>query len=110
MQSFVDGVPKPMQAEVQKALRQAFEVGCDFQQLQSLPLRPPVDEQGMLKMGPALRDHILETRKIYGDVDQLREIVADLFDEKSSELLKRLVREQGEQMTGTGVAEFEIQN
>lgn len=105
---FLEGLPQPIQAEVQRELQRAFEAGCAYKELESMPNELPVSEDGVLQIGPALRYHILETRKIYGQVDQLREVVADIFEKKSEEMLHRLLREQVETATGSEVVDIEM--
>jgi hypothetical protein len=103
-----DRVPYKHQREFQQQLQRAFDAGRAYSEVQNTPQSLPVDEKGQLRIGPALRYHILETRKVYGDVDQLREIVADLFDEKSEKMLNKLLQEQEEQLSGTGTTEIEV--
>lgn len=103
-----DRVPHDQQKEFKYQLQRAFDAGRAFSEVQNIPSVPPVDEEGMIKIGPELRDHILEMRQIYYEVDQLREIVANIFDKHSQSMLKNLLYEQEEKRTGTEFAEIEV--
>mgnify|MGYP006865028093 CR=1 FL=1 len=103
-----DRVPHDQRKEFQRQLQRAFDAGREFSEVQNIPQPLPVDDVGMLQIGPELKHHILETRKIYGEVDRLREVVANIFDEKSEEMLKVLLREQEEKTTGTQSVEIEL--
>ena len=105
---FLEDLPDPIRMEVQRELQRAFEAGCAYVELQNLPSSMPIADDGNLQIGPELRYHILMTRKVYGDIDQLREIVADIFEEKSMKMLKKLLREQQETATSTEVTEIEM--
>ncbi len=108
MKVFLDKLPEEMRGDVQRQLQRAFEAGCSYSELQNIPQHPPVDEAGVIRIGPELRYHILETRKVYGDVENLREIVVDIFDRKSQDMLRDLVREDEEQRSDTAAAEIQI--
>lgn len=105
---FLQGLPKEIRDDVQQQLQRAFEAGAVFQEIQSMPQQLPMDAEGMIRIGPALRHHILETRKIYTEVDQLREIVSDIFEEKSQELLHKIVRDQEESTSITETTEITV--
>lgn len=101
-----DRVPHDHQKEFQRQLQRAFDAGRAFSEVQNLPQSPPISAQGMLQIGPELRRHILEVRSVYSDVDRLRDIVTDIFDEQSEDMLRKLLREQEETASGTGVTEI----
>jgi hypothetical protein len=103
-----DHVPHDRQKEFKQQLQRAFDAGRTFSEVQDIPQSLPVGEDGLLQIGPELRYHILETRKIYGEVDQLRELVADIFDEKSEEMIRKIFHEQEEKTTGTESVEIEL--
>ena len=108
MQEFLEGYPADIRAELQRQLQKAFEAGCMYNELQNIPQSLPVDEAGAIVIGPALRYHIMETRRIYQDVDQLREIVATIFDKKSQDMLRAIMRAQEERMSGTEGVQLEL--
>lgn len=103
-----DRVPRESQKEFKYQLQRAFDAGRAFSEVQNIPAVPPIDDEGMMKIGPELKKHILETRQIYSEVDQLREIVADIFDKKSQHMLRDLLHDQEERTTGTEFAEIEV--
>ncbi|PIR54555.1 hypothetical protein COU75_00240 [Candidatus Peregrinibacteria bacterium CG10_big_fil_rev_8_21_14_0_10_42_8] len=94
-------VPRQYQKEFQQQIQRAFEAGIAYGEVQNIPQDFPVDEQGMLQIGPLLRDHILESRKVYADVDQLRGVVADIFNEKTEEQIRKFMRVHEERLSGT---------
>lgn len=99
-------VPQKQRRAVQKEIQRAFEAGIAYSEVQNVPDAFPVTEEGMLKIGPELRNHILESRKVYSDVDQLREVVADIFHEKTEEQLRKIMRRQERRTSGTGATEI----
>lgn len=108
IQVFLRTLPDPLQEDVKKELQKAFELGCVFSELQHLPHTPPLDGDGTLKLGPALRYHILETRKVYSEVWKLRSVVEDIFNEKSEVILRGILRENQEVTSGTEVTEISV--
>lgn len=108
LHEFLNGLPAEIKSDVQHQLQKAFEAGCTFNEIQSVPSALPLDENGLLQIGPALRYHIMEARKVYGDVDLLREIVANIFDQKSQDMLKKIMRESEEVTTTTQAANIEL--
>lgn len=108
MQEFLEGYPADIRAELQRQLQKAFEAGCLYSELQSIPQSMPISDDGSIAIGPALRYHIMETRKVYRDVEQLREIVASIFDKKSQDMLRAIMRAQEERMSGTEGVELEL--
>jgi hypothetical protein len=94
-------VPRQYQKEFQQQIQRAFEAGIAYGEVQNIPQNFPVDEAGMLQIGPSLRDHILESRKVYSDVDQLREVVADIFNEKTEEQIRKFMQPREEKVSGT---------
>ncbi len=108
LHEFLEGLPAEIKFDVQQQLQKAFEAGCTFSEIQNVPSELPLDENGIIHIGPALRYHIMEARKVYSDVDQLREIVANIFDQKSQDMLRRIMREQEETTSGTGVVDIKF--
>jgi len=103
-----DRVPHEQQKEFKRQLQLAFDAGRAFSEIQNIPTQTPVDDEGILKIGPELKTHILETRQIYSEVDQLREIVSDIFHDQSFAKLKQLIHDQEEKASGTRTAKIEI--
>jgi|GEM_PF-1043521 len=101
-------VPQQYQKEFQQQIQRAFEAGIAYGEVQNIPQDFPVDEQGMLQIGPLLRDHILESRKVYADVDQLRGVVADIFNEKTEEQIRKFMRNNEEKVSRTGSVDISI--
>jgi hypothetical protein len=108
MKIFLDALPSEIREDVKRQLQTAFEAGCAYSELQNIPQHLPVDDAGIIRIGPALKYHIMETRKVYGDVENLREIVADIFDKKSQELLRDLVRGHEEKKSDTNATQFSL--
>lgn len=108
LQEFLEGLPADIKYDVQRQLQRAFEAGCAYSEIQNVPQTMPVDEHGMIQIGPALRYHIMETRKVYSDIDQLREIVSNIFDKTSQEMLRRIMRSEEEATSGTQAVEIEL--
>ncbi len=106
LQEFLEGLPADIRGDVQRQMQKAFEAGCTYSELQNVPQSMPVDDKGMVQIGPALRYHIMETRKVYADIDQLREIVNNIFDQKSQDMLRKIIREQAEKETGSLVVDI----
>lgn len=109
MRRFIDGLPEDLQTEVQRQLQAAFEAGQAFSEIDALPQTLPVDVDGELRIGPALRFHIMQTRKVYRDVDELRSIVQKIFDDASQKRLTEIMREQEERSSGTDVTNITIE-
>jgi hypothetical protein len=101
-------VPQQYQREFQQQIQRAFEAGIAYGEVQNIPQDFPVDETGMLQIGPLLRDHILESRKVYADVDELREVVADIFHEKTEEQILKIMKRDEEKVSGTDVTGITI--
>ncbi|MCA9371172.1 MAG: hypothetical protein KC680_04395 [Candidatus Peregrinibacteria bacterium] len=108
LQEFLEGLPADIRTDVQRQLQKAFEAGCAYSEIQHVPSAMPVDEQGIVQIGPALRYHIMQMRKVYGDIEQLREIVANIFDQKSQEMLRRIIREQEESVNSSNTAQLPL--
>ena len=89
-------VPKEYQWEFQQQIQRAFNAGMAYSEVQNIPQDFPVSEEGMLQIGPILRDHIMESRKIYADVDELRGVVTDIFHDKTEEQIRRIMRQSTE--------------
>lgn len=103
-----DRVPHDYQREFQDQLQRAFDAGRAFSEVQNIPQSPPISDEGMISIGPELREHILEVRKVYSEVDQLRDLVANIFDEKAEAMLRKLLREQEERTTISDSVEMEL--
>ena len=108
MQNFLDELPEEIRGDVQRQLQRAFEAGCSYSELQNIPQNLPVSDEGVIRIGASLRYHIMETRKVYGDVENLRGIVADIFDKKSQDMLRDLARADEEKRSDTAAAEIQI--
>lgn len=106
IRQYVDGLPDPLRAEVKDQILLAFQAGQELSRLDSVPDTPPVDAEGVLRVGPALRDHILATRRVYGELQDLREAAERIFDIETARLLEGIVRE--ERVSATMVTEFTI--
>jgi len=89
-------VPKEYQQEFQQQIQRAFNAGVAYSEVQNIPQDFPVSEEGMLQIGPILREHIMESRKIYTEVDDLRGVVTDIFHKKTEEHIHRIMRERTE--------------
>jgi len=87
MYAFVDGQPHERQERARTALRNAFEAGCTFSELNLLPPQPPIGPDGQMKLGAALKEHVLRAREVYAQMNQLRIVISNLLDEDSEELL-----------------------
>lgn len=94
-------VPQQYQEEFQQQIQRAFEAGIAYGEVQNIPQVFPVDSEGMLQIGPLLRDHILESRQVYADVDQLREVVADIFNEKTEAQIRKFMQPHDVKVSGT---------
>ncbi len=101
-------VPQQYQKEFQQQIQRAFEAGIAYGEVQNIPQDFPVDEQGMLLIGPLLRKHILESRKIYANVDELREVAADIFNEKTEDQLRKIMREAEEKVSLSDASDITI--
>lgn len=106
IRQFVEGLPDPIRDDVKDQILLAFQAGQELSRLDSVPDTPPVDTEGMLRIGPALRDHILATRRVYGDLQDLREAAERIFDLETARLLEGIVREEG--VSATMVTEFTV--
>ncbi len=109
MRRFLDGLPAEIRGDVQRQLQEAFEAGQTYNELQNLPQTLPFDKEGAIRIGPALRFHIMQTRKVYRDVDELREIVQRIFDDASQKRLTEIMREQEDSATGTDTTDITIE-
>lgn len=105
---FVDHLPDQYQLAARAALRRAVEVGRGIGDLERLPASPPVDEEGMLVLGPELRHHILETRRVYADIDDLSTTIDEMFSGTSREHLRSILRRERGSNTGTSTTAFDI--
>lgn len=101
-------VPRKYQRDFQCQIQRAFNAGMAYNEVQNIPQSLPVDEQGMLKIGPLLREHILETRKVYADVDELRAIVAQIFNEKSEEQILKFNRRNERKTSGSDATQIAV--
>lgn len=106
IRAYVDALPEPFREDVKRQMLRAFEAGRAFSALENVPEKPPVDESGMLRIGPALREHILETRKVYADLGDLRDVAAGIFEKSSEDLLREIVRE--ETVSGTDIMHITV--
>ena len=89
-------VPKEYQREFQQQIQRAFNAGMAYSEVQNIPQDFPVSEEGMLQIGPTLRNHIMESRKIYAEVDDLRSVVTDIFHDKTQEHIVKIMRQDTE--------------
>lgn len=105
---FVDRLPHQYQTAARAALRRAVSVGRVMEDLQRLPADPPLTSEGLLLLGPQLRHHILETRKIYAAVEELHTIVTSIFDAKSQDHLRSILRSERDSNSATSSTEFDI--
>lgn len=108
LQEFLEGLPAEIRDNAKRQLQKAFEAGCTFSEIQNMPQSLPIDEQGMVQIGPALRYHIMQTRKVYADIDQLREIVSNIFDQKSQQMLRKIMRQQEDVRSGSEAIDIVI--
>lgn len=104
----IDDLPDPIRGQMKVQIQKAFEAGQVFHELQHVPDAPPIDETGALRIGPALMHHVLTMRKVYSDLNDLKDIVADIFEEHSQSVLRSIVREDRQVVSGTEVAEITI--
>jgi hypothetical protein len=105
---FVDRLPQHYQTSARAALRRAVSVGRTMEGLHRLPADPPVLEDGSILLGPELRRHILETRKVYSAVEDLQQTITDIFDAKSQEQLRSILRNERDSNSATASTEFDI--
>lgn len=105
MYEYVNGLQQAERDIAREALRHAFDAGRTFHELEHIPAEPPFGLDGQLKLGPILREHVLQARKVYAHIGQLREIIADLLDEDAETLLKAI---QPPEKTSSGTASTEL--
>jgi len=89
MHAYVDKQSGMDREDARRALRSAFETGCTFSELNLLPPEPPIGPDGHLKLGAALKKHVLQARAVYAEMGILRDHISDLLELKndSAELL-----------------------
>lgn len=109
MRKYLDTLPEEIREDMQRQLQAAFEAGQEFSEIDNLPNSAPIDEDGQMRIGPALRFHIMQTRKVYRDVDELRDIVYKIFDEASQRRLVQIMKEQEEKSSGTRATDITIE-
>lgn len=68
LQQFLELVPEEQREEIREALRQAASAGAIFQEIQRTEVYP-VDAQGKVILGKAVRDHLNKVRAMYGRID-----------------------------------------
>ena len=101
MHKYIALLPEDMQREARDALHNAFETGRAFDELNRLPLSPPLNIDGTVMIGPEVKNHILQTREVYRRVGDLRTVVADLFDEEAPKIVRRVLNTLLRRRTGT---------
>ena len=67
--------------EAKQALKCAFEAGQTYCELKNMPRNDSLPHDMSVKVGPELRQHILRARKVFGEINELKEILDDLFEE-----------------------------
>jgi len=105
---FVDRLPQQHQTAARAALRRAVNIGRTMEDLQRLPADPPLNSEGLMLLGPELRHHILETRRIYSAVEDLEQTVTDIFSAQSQEHLRSILRSERDSTSSTSSTAFDI--
>ena len=105
---YVDTLPGTQQLAARAALRKAFDVGRSISTLDRFPSTPPIEENESQLLGPNLKNHIIEMRKVYGDIADLRRTIEGIFGNASLNYLHSTMRKERKNNTGTSVTQFDI--
>lgn len=105
---YVDSLSGTDQSGARSALRRAFNMGRSMSDFDHIPAAPPIGEGGELLLGPQLRHHIVEMRKVYRDIADLRNTIEGVFGSASYNHLHSVLRRERKSNTGTSITEFDI--
>lgn len=79
--------PRWQRSEAQHVIREAYEMGRAMGDLERLPHSPVAAMEIGPLFGDDLKNHILQTRRIYADIEDLEKQVDGLFEQKQTEML-----------------------
>jgi len=105
---YVDGLSGEKQHAAKLVLRRAFDMGRSMNDLDRLPAAPPVDDDGTLLLGPELRHHINEIRKVYREIADLKSSVESIFSQHKFNHLHSILRRERRSNTDTSSTEIDI--
>ena len=105
---YVDSLPGAEQREARAALRRAFEMGRSISDLDRVPATPPIGENEVPLLGPALRHHVMQMRQVYGDIDDVRQMIESMFGDVSLNHFHSMLRKEGKNNTDTASTEFDV--
>lgn len=105
---YVDSLPGAEQREARVALRRAFDMGRSISDLDRVPATPPIGENEVPLLGPELRHHVMQMRKVYGDIDDVRQMIESMFGDVSLNHLHAALRKERKSTTGTATTEFGV--
>ncbi|PIR52642.1 hypothetical protein COU76_05240 [Candidatus Peregrinibacteria bacterium CG10_big_fil_rev_8_21_14_0_10_49_10] len=94
--AYMDDLPGHQQEQAREALQRAFEMGISLSDLDRMPGAPLLGEQEMHLLGPELRRHILETRKVYQEIAELKQVARHMFGRKTLQHLRRFLKRRRE--------------